>query len=103
MGVVLCTRHGLRGIAFVCPHVNEAILKETPLPQTLRATADLNFNAYKMNATLCLECAAIAASDGRGLDRFGGQGLDWFFELKSEPVCSECLADAERVDHCPHA
>jgi hypothetical protein len=96
MGVILCPRHGRQGIAFVCPHVAEAVRTEHSLPTTLRASADLDFHEYKMNAWLCPECATLATSDGGGLERYGDEGLDWFFALKIEPVCPNCLADAGR-------
>jgi hypothetical protein len=97
MGITLCPRHGRRGIAFVCPHVNEALLKSEPLPKTKRVSADLDSHDHRMEASLCQECAALATTDSGGFERFGEQGLDWFFQLKTEPVCSGCLADAERM------
>ena len=98
MGVVLCPRHGRQGIAFVCPHVNEALLNHNPLPRMSSVSADFDFHDVKMEAALCPECTALATSDGGSLERFGDQGLDWFFELSVEPVCTGCLADAKSED-----
>jgi hypothetical protein len=97
MGVVQCPRHGLSGITFACRHVREAVLAGRRLPTCARISADLDYQGWRMEATFCAECVQAATADGGGTDRIGEQGLDWFFELPTEPVCSSCLAEAKRA------
>src|SRR5438309_274452 len=94
MGRIFCPQHGMQGIAFVCPHLSEALDKNEPVPKAVFFTVDLDFEGYKMSASLCPTCVALAISDCGKLDRFGEEGLDWFFELETKPVCSSCLAEA---------
>ena len=97
MGVVQCPRHGLRGITFACRHVREAVLSGKPLPTCAGISADLDYQGLRMEATFCAECVQAATADGGRTDRIGEQGLDWFSELPMDPVCSSCLAEAQRA------
>jgi hypothetical protein len=90
MGITLCPRRGRRGIAFVCPHVNEAILKSVPLPKTITVTADLDFHDAKMDASLCTECAALAASDGSSV-------------LRVTPDMASIVVAVSRIEKMPDA
>ncbi len=102
MGIILCPRHGRQSIAFVCPHLSDALLKQDVLPSATTVSADLDFDDLKMTAWLCRECLTRAALDGGGIERFGGGGMDWFFGLKKDPVCSSCLADAQGALRAPN-
>lgn len=99
MGVILCSKHGRRGIALLCPHLEESLRNGALLAKATIVTTELGFQESKLEATLCTACAAAATADGGGAHRSGDAGLDWFFELKTEPVCQACLADAEGMAH----
>ena len=96
MGVIQCPRHGIKGIALVCPHVRDALVNVGALMTITKVTADLAFEGYKMEASFCPVCVTEANSENGGLDRIGEDGLNWFERLETVPVCSDCLAEAER-------
>src|SRR5262245_19022989 len=99
MGLILCERHGPQGIAFVCPHLVQAVVRGEPLARPVPIGCDWDEETWRVWVHLCPKCAAHEGCALTGEVLHGDAGLDRIFEiLQGKPaVCTCCFDECYRA------